>query len=206
MAVKIGVIGLGNMGSAHCRLINEINSLELTCITDVVADRVKDISDAYQCQGFASADDLLKAKQCDAVLIATPHYDHTPLGISALDAGYHVLMEKPISVHKADCEKLLAAHTRRRQVFAAMFNQRTNRFYQTIRQMLTSGELGQVRRINWTITDWFRAQSYFDSGGWRATWSGEGGGVLLNQCPHQLDLLQWRQVRCIDNPFKSECL
>jgi predicted dehydrogenase len=103
----------------------------------------------------------------------------------------HVLVEKPISVHKADGERLIAAHQGRRQVFAAMFNQRTDPLYQKIRAMVQGGELGEVRRINWIITDWFRTEAYYASGGWRATWAGEGGGILLNQCPHNLDLLQW---------------
>jgi predicted dehydrogenase len=101
------------------------------------------------------------------------------------------MVEKPISVHKADAERLIKAHKDDSKVFAAMFNQRTNPAYQTIRDLIHSNKLGEVRRIQWTITDWFRSQAYYNSGGWRATWGGEGGGVLLNQCPHQLDLLQW---------------
>ena len=100
-------------------------------------------------------------------------------------------MEKPISVHKADAERLIAAHQDQRQIFAAMFNQRTDPCYRRIRSLVQAGELGEIRRINWVITDWFRTAAYYASGGWRATWAGEGGGVLLNQCPHNLDLLQW---------------
>ncbi|MFQ3577952.1 MAG: Gfo/Idh/MocA family oxidoreductase, partial [Verrucomicrobiia bacterium] len=140
---------------------------------------------------YQAAKDLFDDKACDAVLIATPHYDHTSLGIEALQRGYHVLVEKPISAHKADCERLIAAHTDKRLVFAAMFNQRTDPHYIRLRALVKSGELGEIRRINWIITNWFRSQAYYDSGGWRATWGGEGGGVLLNQCPHNLDLFQW---------------
>jgi predicted dehydrogenase len=134
---------------------------------------------------------LFAAKCVDAVLIATPHFAHTTIGIAALDAGLHVLVEKPISVHKADAERLIAAHGNPRQVFAAMFNQRTDPYYQKIRELIRSGELGAVRRVNWTITNWFRSHAYYGMGAWRATWKGEGGGVLLNQCPHNLDLFQW---------------
>jgi predicted dehydrogenase len=108
-----------------------------------------------------------------------------------MNSGHHILVEKPISVHKADCERLIAAHTDDSIVFAAMFNQRTDPVYQKIREMVSGGELGKLLRVNWIITSWFRTQTYYDSGGWRATWEGEGGGVLLNQCPHNLDLLQW---------------
>ena len=128
---------------------------------------------------------------CDAVLIVTPHYAHTTIGIDALRAGLHVLVEKPISVHKADCERLIAAHKNRKQIFAAMFNQRTDPRYRKLRQLVQDGTLGKLDRITWIITDWFRTDAYYASSEWRATWGGEGGGVLLNQCPHNLDLWQW---------------
>jgi len=108
-----------------------------------------------------------------------------------LEQGLHLLTEKPISAHKADCERLIAAHTNRDQVFAAMFQMRAMPMFQKIRQLVNSGELGEIRRTNWIITTWYRTEAYYASGGWRATWEGEGGGVLLNQCPHTLDLFQW---------------
>jgi predicted dehydrogenase len=113
------------------------------------------------------------------------------MGIAALEAGLHVLVEKPISVHKADCERLIAAHKDKKLVFAAMFNQRTDPRYKKIKNIIDTGQLGEITRVNWIVTDWFRTHAYYSSGSWRATWKGEGGGVLLNQCPHQLDLLQW---------------
>ena len=113
------------------------------------------------------------------------------LASHALQNGLHVLVEKPISVHKADCERLMAAHTDSRQVFAAVLNQRTDPSYMKVREMIRNGELGEIRRINWIITNWFRSAAYYASSDWRATWAGEGGGVLLNQCLHNLDLFQW---------------
>ena len=127
----------------------------------------------------------------DALIIATPHYFHTLIGIDALEQGLHVLTEKPLSVHKADCERLLAAHKKPGQVFAAMFQLRTDPKFKKIKELIASGQLGELVRVNWINTDWFRTEAYYASGGWRATWKGEGGGVLLNQCPHNLDLLQW---------------
>jgi predicted dehydrogenase len=140
---------------------------------------------------FARAEDLIRSGAANAVLIATPHYSHTSLGVDALRHGLHVLVEKPISVHKADAERLLAAHTDPRLVFAAMFMMRTDPVFQKIRSLLQNGDLGPVQRLAWTITNWFRPDAYYASAPWRGTWKGEGGGVLLNQCPHQLDLLQW---------------
>jgi len=124
-------------------------------------------------------------------VIATPHYSHTTVGIRAIKAGLHVLVEKPISVQKSDAELLIAAHRGSKRVFAAMFNQRTDPSYQKLRSLVVGGALGEIRRVQWTVTNWFRPNVYYASGGWRATWAGEGGGVLLNQSPHNLDLFSW---------------
>ena len=185
--VRLGVIGLGNMGAAHIRdSLPKVDRLVLTAVSDADATRMDRYEKVAQ---FENPSDLIQSGLVNAVLIATPHYAHTSVGIEALEAGLHVLVEKPISVHKADCEKLIAAH--KGQVFAAMFNQRTDGAYQAIRRLVQSGELGEIKRVSWIITNWFRSEAYYASGGWRATWGGEGGGVLLNQAPHNLDLFQW---------------
>lgn len=188
--VRIGIVGIGNMGYAHAQniLAGKISRLELTAVADKDLTKTARVP---QVKGFASAEAMMASGLIDAILVATPHYDHTTIGIKALKAGLHVLVEKPISVHRNDCERLIAAHTNKKQVFAAMFNQRTDHYYLKIRDLILSGELGEIRRVNWIITNWFRTETYYSSGGWRATWGGEGGGVLLNQCPHNLDLFQW---------------
>jgi len=189
--VRLGIIGAGNMGAAHAQSIldGRIARVELTAVCDHHAERPAKFTDPTK--AFTSADDLIGSRLVDAVLIATPHYSHPAIGIAALKAGLHVLVEKPVAVHKADAERLLAAHTNNKLVFAAMFNQRTDPFYRKIRELVRGGELGEVRRVNWIITNWFRSEAYYASSGWRATWAGEGGGVLLNQSPHNLDLFQW---------------
>lgn len=178
------------MGGAHARslLAGNIPRARLAAVSDPVADLSSYGGDVKH---FTSTETMIRSGEIDAILIATPHYAHTTLGIDALEQGLHVLVEKPISVHKADAARLIAAHTNPKQVFAAMFNQRTAPHYIKIRELIQSGELGEIRRVTWLITDWFRTSYYYDSGGWRATWAGEGGGVLLNQCPHNLDLFQW---------------
>ncbi len=190
--VRLGVIGLGNMGMAHANYVidGKVPRLKLAAVADKNSERVEKYANE-SVAGFTDGIELIKSGQVDAVLIATPHYSHTSLGIAALEAGIHTLVEKPISVHKADCEKLIAAWTDKEVVFSAMFNQRTDPLYQKLRQLIQSGELGKIERINWIITNWYRTENYYRSGDWRATWGGEGGGVLLNQCPHNLDLLQW---------------
>ena len=188
--VKIGIIGIGNMGSAHVRTIQagKVDGMEMGAICDHNPER-KDLFPDIPF--FDRAEDLIESDKVDAVLVATPHYDHTTLGIATLEAGKHLLVEKPISVHKADCERLIAAHTDKSVVFAAMFNQRTDPRYIKLKTLIEEGHFGEIRRVVWNITSWFRTCHYYASGGWRATWKGEGGGVLLNQCPHQLDLWQW---------------
>lgn len=188
--LRLGIIGLGNMGTGHAQSIlgGKIPRIKLAAVCDNAADLSKYAGDA---KIFTSSEELIRSGEVDAVLIATPHYSHTTIGIDALQNGLHVLTEKPISVHKADAQRLIDAHTNPKQVFAAMFNQRTDPHYTKVRDLIQSGELGEIRRINWIITNWFRTHAYYNSGGWRATWGGEGGGVLLNQCPHNLDLFQW---------------
>jgi predicted dehydrogenase len=188
--VRLGIIGLGNIGKYHADylLAGKVQRAQLTAVADAFAPL-----DAYrQLRTFTDAADLIRSGEVDAVLIATPHYQHTTLGIAAFAAGLHVMVEKPISVHKADADRLIAASRRQPgRVFSAMFQLRTEPRYLKIKKLIDAGELGRIVRVNWIMTDWFRTEAYYASGGWRATWKGEGGGVLLNQCPHNLDLLQW---------------
>jgi predicted dehydrogenase len=181
---------MGIMGSRHAQLVLEgkVSRASLAAIADASPERLAEFPTV---RGFADGGELIRSGLVDAVLIATPHFAHTPLGVAALKAGLHVLVEKPISVHKADCQKLLAAHKGRRQVFAAAFQMRTSELARRIHAILHGGELGKIQRMSWTITDWFRSDAYYASGGWRATWEGEGGGLLLNQAMHQLDQLCW---------------
>ena len=193
--VRLGVIGIGNMGSEHCRIIlsGKTPEMELCCVADIRPERRAWAAEALpdEVRIYDSGEALIADGQCDAVLIAAPHYAHPPLTEAALRRGLHVLCEKPIAVYTAQTHAMLQAAEESGKTFALMFNQRTNCVYRRLKQLLDSGELGGMKRVVWTITDWYRSQLYYDSGAWRATWDGEGGGVLLNQCPHQLDLLQW---------------
>lgn len=193
--VRIGIIGVGNMGTAHADYIqkNAIKGAVLTAVLDERRDRVKWIKEnlGSDVAGFYEEDAFFQSNLIDAVIIATPHYDHPRLAIKAFDHGLHVLSEKPAGVYTKQVKEMNEAAKNSGLVFSMMFNQRTNPLYQKLRDLIQSGELGEIRRINWTITDWYRSQSYYNSGGWRATWAGEGGGVLINQCPHQLDLWHW---------------
>jgi len=194
--VKIGIIGLGNMGSVHCRHVTNLPNTTLSAVCDSKEHRIKRITDEYDVPAYTDYVTMLDEADLDGIIIATPHYDHPDITIAAFERGIHVLVEKPIAVHVNDANRMIEAYaevqkTHPNLVFEAMFMQRTWGHWLKIKEMIDNGELGQLIRTTWIITDWFRTQSYYDSGGWRATWKGEGGGVLMNQCPHNLDLYQW---------------
>lgn len=190
-SVRIGIIGMGNMGSVHQAYLHrdEVKRCRLTAVCDVIPERLEPYEDVKK---FENSEELIRSGEVDAVIIATPHYDHTTIGIDAFEQGIHVLAEKPISVHKADCQRLISAHEAHPGLqFGAMFQMRAYPVFQKIKSLISQGEIGDIKRTSWIVTSWFRTDHYYASGGWRATWKGEGGGVLMNQCPHNLDLLQW---------------
>ncbi|HVX85421.1 MAG TPA: Gfo/Idh/MocA family oxidoreductase [Phycisphaerae bacterium] len=192
--LRIGIIGLGNIGSLHANNLAALPNASLAAVSNVNAARL----DAFRAKFpavpiFSSAQELLAANLCDAVILCGPHPTHVPHALAAFEHNLHVLAEKPLASnlsaaqHLVDTWRAKHAHLK----FALMFNQRTHPLYQKIRNLLRDGELGPISRISWTITNWFRPNAYYASSKWRATWKGEGGGVLINQCPHNLDLLHW---------------
>lgn len=192
--VRLGIVGLGNIGKFHTGYLldRKISRCELVAVSDAFAPSLEPFKQHKQLKTFEKSEEMIRSGEIDAIVIATPHFLHTTIGIDALNNGLHVMVEKPISAHKADAERLIAVHQKHpKQVFAGMFQMRVEPRYLKIQKLIQSGELGELVRVNWIITDWFRTEAYYASGGWRATWKGEGGGVLLNQCLHQLDMLQW---------------
>jgi len=193
--VRIGIIGIGGMGSAHAENIDKglVPQMRLTAVADIRPERLEWAKEKLTAgiKTYADGRAMIDSGECDAVLIATPHYFHPEFVIYALEHGLHAISEKPAGVYTKQVREMNRVAAKSDRVFAIMFNQRTNCVYRKLHEMIASGELGKMKRVNWIITDWYRTQSYYDAAGWKATWDGEGGGVLLNQCPHQLDLLQW---------------
>ena len=190
-SVRLGIIGLGNIGQHHFGYLTagKVSRAELVAVSDAVPSKLERY---LPLRTFTDGEELIRSGLVDAVIIATPHYQHTTLGIAALKQGLHVMVEKPISAHKADAERLIAAHKQHpKQVFAGMFQLRAEPRYLKLQKLIKAGDLGEIVRMSWIMTDWFRTEAYYASGGWRATWKGEGGGVLLNQCLHNLDAMQW---------------
>jgi len=189
--VRLGIIGLGNIGQHHFGYLTagKVGRAEVVAVSDAVPAKLEKYKPLNT---FTDGEELIRSGLVDAVIIATPHYQHTTLGIAAMKQGLHVMVEKPISAHKADAERLIAAHKQKpKLIFAGMFQLRAEPRYLKIRKLIQSGDLGDIVRMSWIMTDWFRTEAYYASGGWRATWKGEGGGVLLNQCLHNLDAMQW---------------
>lgn len=192
--IKLGIIGVGRMGTAHIENIIGGNcpDFQITAVADIDASRrawsKKNLENVAV---FEDGIELLDSGLVDAVMIEILHYDHPKYSIEAMKRGIHVICEKPAGVYTKQVREMNETAQQSDVIFAMMFNQRTNPVYQKMRELVSSGVYGELRRVNWVITSWFRSQTYYELGGWRATWAGEGGGTLINQCAHQLDLLQW---------------
>ena len=195
--LKLGIIGIGNMGSGHAKNImaGKCPEIEITAIADSNAERLawaREQGYGETVQYFDDAIVMLDSGVIDSCIVAVPHYEHGLYAMECMKRGIHVMVEKPAGVYTLQAKEMNAcADEHPDVVFGMMFNQRTNCVYRKLKELVCSGKYGEIRRTNWIITNWYRPQFYYDSGAWRATWAGEGGGVLLNQCPHQLDLWQW---------------
>ncbi len=192
--VKLGIIGIGNMGMSHINnfVAGKMPEIEITCVADIDEKKFANAKEKLpEVTCFNTASELIASGLCDAIIIATPHYAHPTIGIEALNAGVHVMSEKPAGVYTKQVNEIIEVAKNSEATYAIMFNQRTNCIYRKVKEIVEGGEYGEIKRVSWIITDWYRTQAYYNSGGWRATWEGEGGGVMLNQCPHQLDLWQW---------------
>ncbi len=194
--LRVGLVGLGNMGSSHARDLFAMENVNLVGVCDLVKDKADKYAAECNSTAYYSYEDMVSKANLEAVVIAVPHYDHTPITIDALGRGIHVMCEKPVAVHVNDAKKMDEAYAKAREtypnlVYGLMFMERTYAAYIKLKDILDSGELGTLVRVSWINTAWFRSQAYFNSSEWRATWAGEGGGILTNQCPHNLDMYQW---------------
>lgn len=194
--LKLGIVGLGNMGSAHVKTLMEMDNVELVGVCDIVKEKADHFAGMAHTTPYYDCMDMLEKSGLEALQIAVPHYDHTTYSVEAFKRGLHVLCEKPLAVHINDALLSNRAYEEALQknpnlVFGIMFQERTLHHYKKIKELITNGILGRLTRVTWIDTTRFRSQVYYNSGGWRATWAGEGGGILTNQCPHTLDMYQW---------------
>lgn len=193
--IRMGVIGIGVMGSRHASYLfaGDVENAVLTAVCDIRPARLAWAEEQFggRVARFEKAEDLMDSGLVDAVLVAVPHYQHAQYAIYAFEHGLHVICEKPAGVYAGQVRRMNEAAQKSGRVFSMMYNQRTNPYFRKLRELVKSGELGELRRMTWVVTNWYRSQSYYDSSDWRATWNGEGGGIMINQCPHNLDMWQW---------------
>lgn len=188
--VRIGVVGVGGMGQGHCGCIGRIPEAKLTCVCDIDPDVAQEVGKKHKVKSFLNYRELIDSGLCDAVTVATPHYDHPTVGIYAFKKGLHVLTEKPMAVTVSAARRFNNAAKKSGKVFSIMYQMRTLGIYRKAKELIDAGAVGEMRRITF-LDHWYRSQAYYDSGTWRATWKGEGGGVLLNQAPHGMDMFTW---------------
>ena len=195
--IRFGIVGVGNQGSTYMLKLfdrEKIKNGVVTAVCDINPAKIEAIREKTVNENvtyFSDYETMLDSGLCDAVLIEVPHYSHPEMVAEALKRNIHVICEKPAGVYTKQVKEMNAVAEQSSAKFAMMFNQRTNCLYRKMREIVQSGGIGELQRVTWIITDWYRTQQYYDSGSWRATWEGEGGGVLINQCPHQIDLVQW---------------
>ena len=191
--VRLGIIGLGAEGGMYANFLDSgmVPNMVIGAICDVLPEK-KEKADAYGVNFYADYKEMIASGDVDAVVTTVPHFLHPEMGIYALDHGMHTLLEKPVGVYTKQAQRVVDfAQTKPELKFGVFFNQRTNPLYKDLKALMESGELGGLRHTSWIITTWWRPQPYYGQSEWRATWGGEGGGVLVNQAPHQLDLWQW---------------
>ncbi len=188
--VRVGIIGVGVMGREHATVVAANPALKLAAVADAVPKNARTVGGEFGCRSFETADELIKSGEVDAVVIATPHWQHADLAIAALNAGLHVICEKPLTVTVEQADEVLRVAALSSGMFAVVHQKRFEPAYMYAKRLLDSGELGPIYRCSMIESAW-RSEAYYRSSPWRGTWKGEGGGVLLNQAPHILDRYAW---------------
>jgi len=191
--VRFGVVGLGNIGALHAPAIaaDKTGQMALAAVCDIIPQRAEKFGRELSVPLFTNAQAMFDSGLIDAAVIAVPHYWHAPLAIRAARKGIHVLCEKPLAVTVGPARAMIAQCRQHQVALGAMLQQRTRAVMVKLKELVAGGELGEVFRVQMICSSWYRTQAYYDSGAWRGTWDGEGGGVLINQAPHSLDLFQW---------------
>ena len=220
MSIRLAIIGMGVMGCRYAQMIHsgQLSGIELAAVTRITPERKEQLKDIFtkDVPIYSSASELFddvrtENLKLDAVLVVTPHLSHEAIAVEAMNLGLHVLCDKPSGAYSSQARRMNEEAGKHSELkFGMMFNQRMNPVFQKMKEIVASGKYGKVIRVNWIMTDWYRPESYYASGGWRGTWDKEGGGILLNQCPHNLDLLQWIcgmpeyvQAYCIEGKYHN---
>ena len=190
-SLKVGIVGLGGIGQAHLKAILKLGDVQLVGFADTSSAVRESQSQEHKLPAFASHLELIEKAHPDYVVICTPHYSHTDIAMDAMRRGVHAFAEKPLTVSAARAEECAAVARQTGRVLAVNFLRRLQPAERKLHDLIQSGFLGRTLRVTMICTRWFRSMAYYRSSPWRATWSGEGGGITVNQSPHDLDLLNW---------------
>lgn len=204
--VRVGIAGIGAIGTAHANAIfnNKVENMKLCALCDIDNERLNSLKNEFpEISLYSNSEEMIDSTELDAIIIATPHYFHPTIAEYAFKKGLHVLTEKPACVYTLSMKPVMEAYKKSGKLFAVMLNQRTNKLFKLAKEIIDSGRIGEITENSWTVTNWYRTQEYYDSGSWRGTWSGEGGGVLINQAPHNLDL--WQYLCGMPTAVKATC-
>jgi predicted dehydrogenase len=188
--LRFGILGCGVIGPHHARAIAGLQSAELVAVADVVPELAEELADDHGCSHYASLEEMLSGVDLDAVCVCTPSGMHAEGAITALEAGKDVIIEKPVDITLKAADRLIEVQRATGRRVAVVSQHRFDAGTQAVREALARGVFGRLTSGSADVR-WWRSQSYYDSGGWRGTWELDGGGVLINQAIHSIDLLQW---------------
>lgn len=188
--IRFGVVGCGGMGSGHMRNMQSDDICELVAVCDIDEEAAQSRGEYFGVPWCNDYHELVDREDVDAVLVATPHYVHPQVTIYALEQGKPTVSEKPIAATVSAADAMVEAAKRTGTPFGVMYQSRTEAMWRAAHKIVAEGRLGEIYRTMMVYADW-RSQAYYDSAGWRATWAGEGGGVLMNQAPHSIDRFTW---------------
>src|SRR5829696_2647022 len=195
--LRFGILGCGVIGPHHAKAIAGLQSAELVAVADVVPQLAQEVAEQTRCSYYASLEEMLSGVDLDAVCVCTPSGMHAEGAITALEAGKHIVVEKPVDVTLQAADRLIEVQRATGRRVAVVSQHRFDAATQAVHEALARGKFGRLTSGSADVR-WWRSQSYYDSGGWRGTWELDGGGVLINQAIHSIDLLQWLMGQVVE--------
>jgi len=189
-ALRCGIVGHGKIAELYARILEDLPQALAVAVCGRDLARAKPFADLHQIDAYDDVGVMVESAEIDVVIVATPHPTHADVAVAAMQSGAHVLVEKPMATTVADCDRMLAAASEAGLILGVVSQRRFYTPVQRVKQAIEDGKIGDPALVTLTLLGW-RDDAYYKSDPWRGTWSGEGGGVLVNQAVHHLDLLQW---------------
>ncbi len=188
--LRFGIVGCGVIGALHAKAIRSLPTAHLISVADVIPERAQKLAQEYSVTPYVDVQEMYAKEHLDVATICTPSGMHGAHAIEAMQAGCHVIVEKPMEINLATIEKMLHVQQETGRKMAVISQHRFDSATQQVHKLVDKQEFGRLVLGN-AVIPWWRSQQYYDSGAWRGTWALDGGGVLMNQSIHSIDLLQW---------------